>query len=103
MAESSKRRGKRDTGNLMSHNFFIIPWLRPLSYEKVMIVDVLVPVMRYNAVHNNMMSHDFFITSRLVQQNYEKGMTLKVRVPIWWWRVANKRLGPSPGPQDLDT
>ena len=91
MVESRKRKGKRDTENLMSHNFFIIPLLRPLNYEKVMTVDVLVPYLRYNAVHNNMMSHNFFIMSRLVQQNYEKVMTLKVRVPIWWWRVGNER------------
>ena len=75
----------------MSHNFFIISLLRPLSYEQVMIVDVLVPVMRYNVVHNSMMSHNCFIMSRLVQQKYEQVMTLKVRVPIWWWRVANER------------
>ena len=56
-----------------------------------MIVDVLVPVMCYNAVHNNMMSHNLFITSRLVQQDYKKVMTLKARVPILWWRVGNER------------
>ena len=72
MVESRKRKGKRDTENLMSHNFFILPLLRPWSDEKVMTADGLVPVMRYNAVHNYMMSHNFFIMSRLVQHNYEK-------------------------------
>ena len=75
----------------MSHNFVIISLLRPLSYEQVMIVDVLVPVMRYITMHNNMMSHNLFILSRLVQQKHEKVMTLKVHVPIWWWRVGNER------------
>ena len=79
------------TENRMSHNFFIIPLLRPWSYEKVMTADVLVPVMRYNAVRNNMMSHNFFILSRRVQQKYEKVMTLQVHAPIWWWRVGNER------------
>ena len=79
----------------MSHNLFILSLLRPWIYEKVMIVDVLVLVMRYNTMHNNMMSHNFFILSRLVQQKYEKVMTLQVHVPIWWWRVGNER--------DIDT
>ena len=91
VVESSKRTGKRDTENLMSHNFFILSLLRLLNYEKVMTVDVLVPYVRYNVVHNSMMSHNFFIVSRLVQQKYEKVMTLKVRMSIWWWRVGNER------------
>ena len=89
--ESRKRKKNRYTDNRMTHNFFILPSLRPLNYEKVLTVDVLVPYLRYNAVHNNMMSHNLFILSRLVQQNYEKVMTLKVHVPIWWWRVGNER------------
>ena len=91
MVESRKREGHRYTGNIMSHNFFILSLLRPLSYETIMIADVLVPVMRYNAVRNNMMSHNFFILSRRVQQKYEKVMTLQVHAPIWWWRVGNER------------
>ena len=91
VVESRKRKGKRDTENLMSHNCFIISLLRPLSYEQVMIVDVLVPVMRYITMHNNMMSDNFVILSRLVQQKYETIMTLKVHVPTWWWRVGNER------------
>ena len=89
--ESNKRKGKRDTENLMSHNFFIISLLRPWSDEKVMTIDGLVPVMRYNTMHDDFASHNFFIMSRLVQLNYEKVMTLKVHVLMWWWRIANKR------------
>ena len=87
--ESSKRKGKIDTENLMSHNLFIISWLRPWSYEKVMIADVLVPVMRYNAMLNNMASHSFFIMSMHSQRNYEQIMTHNVCVHILRWRAAN--------------
>ena len=80
MVESRKREGHRYTGNIMSHNFFIISLLRPLSYETVMIADVLMSHMCYNAVHDDIASHNFFITSRRVQQKYEKVMTLKA---IW--------------------
>ena len=78
--ESRKRKGNRYTENRMSHNFFIIPLLKQLSYGKVMTADVRVPFMCYNAVQDDIASHNFFILSRLVQQKYEKVMTLKA---IW--------------------
>ena len=51
----------RDTENLMRHNSFIISWLRSWNDEKVMLVEVHVPVQCSHAMHNNIASHNLFI------------------------------------------